>query len=269
VDRGRRPQVCKLVQNRALAQLVADKLRLEWSPEQIAGWLKRAHPDDKASQVSHETIYRSLFIQARGALKKELMAHLRRTRGTRRSRHHTQKTSIHGQITAPVSISERPPAVEDRALPGHWEGDLLFGSKNSQIATLVERQSRYVMLAKVRKKDTETVVNALIKHAQKLPQELYRSLTWDRGKEMADHRRFTLATDIKVYFCDPRSPWQRGSNENANGLLRQYLPKGIDLSGYSQSKLNAIARRLNERPRKTMHYETPAQRFHESVASTG
>ena len=164
-----RPQVCKLVQNRALAHLVAHKLRLEWSPEQIAGWLKRAHPDDEAFQVSHETIYRSLFIQARGALKKELMAHLRRTRGTRRSRHHTQKTSIHGQITDAVSISERPPAVEDRALPGHWEGDLLFGSKNSQIATLVERQSRYVMLAKVGKKDTETVVNALIKHAHKLP----------------------------------------------------------------------------------------------------
>ena len=268
-DRGRRPQVCKLLQNRALAHLVAHKLRLEWSPEQIAGWLQRAHPDDKAFQVSHETIYRSLFIQARGALKKELMAHLRRTRGMRRSRHHTQKTSIHGQISDAVSISERPPVVEDRALPGHWEGDLLFGSSNSQIATLVERQSRYVMLAKIGKKDTETVVNALIKHAHKLPHELYRSLTWDRGKEMADHRRFTLATDIKVYFCDPRSPWQRGSNENANGLLRQYLPKGIDLSGYSQAKLNAIARRLNERPRKTLHYETPAQRFHEAVASTG
>jgi len=268
-NRARRPQLCKLVRNRALAHLVAHKLRLEWSPEQIAGWLKRAYPDDEAFQVSHETIYRSLFIQARGALKKELMAHLRRTRGMRRSRHHTQKTSIHGQITDAVSISERPPAVEDRALPGHWEGDLLFGSKNSQIATLVERQSRYLMLAKVGKKDTETVVNVLIKHAQKLPHELYRSLTWDRGKEMADHRRFTLATDIKVYFCDPRSPWQRGSNENANGLLRQYLPKAIDLSEYSQAKLNAIARRLNERPRKTLHYETPAQRFHEAVASMG
>jgi IS30 family transposase len=168
-----------------------------------------------------------------------------------------------------VPISERPAAVEDRALPGHWEGDLLFGSKNSQIASLVERQSRYVMLAKVDGKDTQTVVNALIKHAQKLPQELYKSLTWDRGKEMADHKRFTLATDIKVYFCDPQSPWQRGSNENTNGLLRQYLPKGIDLSGYSQAKVNAIARRLNERPRKTLNYQTPAQRFHQSVASTG
>ena len=268
-DRGRRPKTCKLAQNRALAHIVAGKLQLQWSPEQIAGWLKQTYPDDTSRQVSPETIYRSLFIQARGALKKELMAHLRRTRGMRRSRHHTQKTSIHGQITGAVSISERPPEVEDRALPGHWEGDLLFGSKNSQIATLVERQSRYVMLAKVGKKDTETVVNALIKHAQKLPHELYQTLTWDRGKEMADHRRFTLATDIKVYFCDPRSPWQRGSNENTNGLLRQYLPKGIDLSGYSQSKLNAIARRLNERPRKTLQYETPAQRFHQAVASTG
>jgi IS30 family transposase len=267
-DRARRPKVCKLVQNRALAHLIAIKLCLEWSPEQIAGWLKRTYPDDETHQVSHETIYRSLFIQARGALKKELMAHLRRTRGTRRSRHHTQKTPIHGRITDAVSIRERPAAAEDRAVPGHWEGDLLFGSKHSQIATLIERQSRYVMLAKVASKDTQTVVNALIKHAQKLPHELYKSLTWDRGTEMADHQRFTLATDIKVYFCDPQSPWQRGSNENANGLLRQYLPKGIDLSAYSQSKLNAIARRLNERPRKTLNYETPAERFHQSVAST-
>ena len=267
--RACRPKVCKLVHNRALAHLVAGKLCLEWSPEQIAGWLKRTYPDDETYQVSHETIYRSLFIQARGALKRELMAHLRRTRGMRRSRHHTQKTNIHGRIVDAVSISERPAAAEDRALPGHWEGDLLFGSKNSQIATLVERQSRYLMLAKVDRKDTETVVNALIKHAQKLPHELYKSLTWDRGKEMADHQRFTLATDIKVYFCDPQSPWQRGSNENTNGLLRQYLPKGIDISAYSQSKLNAIARRLNERPRKTLNYQTPAERFNQSVASTG
>jgi IS30 family transposase len=268
-DRARRPKVGKLVQNRALAHLVASKLRLEWSPEQIAGWLKRTYPSDEANQVSHETIYRSLFIQARGALKKELMAHLRRTRGMRRSRHHTQKTDIHGRIADAVSISERPATAEDRALPGHWEGDLLFGSKSSQIATLVERQSRYLMLTKVASKDTKTVVNALIKHAHQLPHELYTSLTWDRGKEMAEHARFTLATDVKVYFCDPQSPWQRGSNENTNGLLRQYLPKGIDLSTYSQSKLNTIARRLNERPRKTLNYETPAARFQESVASTG
>jgi IS30 family transposase len=265
-DRARRPKVCKLVQNRALAHLVASKLYRAWSPEQIAGWLKRTYPDD---QVSHETLYRSLFIQARGALKKELLAHLRRTRGMRRSRHYTQKTSIHGRITGAVSISERPAAAADRALPGHWEGDLLFGSHNSQIATLVERQSRYVMLAKVDSKDTQSVVNALIKHAHKLPHELYQSLTWDRGKEMADHKRFTLATDIKVYLCDPHSPWQRGSNENTNGLLRQYLPKGIDLSAYSQAQLNVLARRLNQRPRKTLNYETPAERFHQSVASIG
>jgi len=268
-DRACRPKVCKLVQNRGLAHVVASKLRLEWSPEQIAGWLKRSYPDDETYQVSPETIYRSLFIQARGALKKELMEHLRRTRGMRRSRHHTQKTGLHGRITDAVSIRERPAAAEDRALPGHWEGDLLFGSKNSQIATLVERQSRYVMLAKVDGKDTDTIVNALIKHAQKLPHELYKSLTWDRGKEMADHKRFTLATDIKVYFCDPQSPWQRGSNEHTNGLLRQYFPKGIDLSAYSQAKLNAVARRLNERPRKTLNYETPAERFNQSVASIG
>ena len=268
-DRALRPKVCKLVRNRPLAHRVASRLRRKWSPEQIAGWLKHTYPDDEANQVSHETIYRSLFIQARGALKRELMAHLRRTRGMRRSRHHTQKTPIHGRIIDAVSISERPATAEDRALPGHWEGDLLCGSSNSQIATLVERHTRYVMLAKVASKDTETVVNALIKHAQKLPHELYRSLTWDRGPEMADHKRFTLATDIKVYFCDPQSPWQRGSNENTNGLLRQYLPKGIDLSTYSQAKLNAIARELNERPRKTLNYETPAERFNQSVALTG
>lgn len=268
-DRARRPKLCKLRRNRALARLVASKLRLEWAPEQIAGWLKRTYPDDEACQVSHETIYRSLFIQTRGALKKELLAHLRRTRGTRRSRHYTQKTSIHGRIMDAISISERPPAVEDRAVPGHWEGDLLFGSKNSQIATLVERQSRYLMLTKVARKDPETVVDALIKHAKKLPQELYKSLTWDRGTEMRGHKRFTLATDIKVYLCDPRSPWQRGSNENTNGLVRQYLPRGIDLSTYSQAQLNAIAARINERPRKTLDFETPAERFHQAVASIG
>ena len=268
-DRARRPKICKLAQHRALAQRVADKLQRQWSPEQIAGWLKRTYPDDTSCQVSHETIYRTLFIQARGALKKELLAHLRRTRAMRRSRHHTQKTDDHGRITDAVSISERPAAAEDRAVPGHWEGDLLFGSKNSQIATLVERQTRYVMLVKVKGKDTETVIDALIKNARRLPQELYRSLTWDRGKEMADHRRFTLATDIQVYFCDPQHPWQRGTNENTNGLLRQYFPKGIDLSAVSQAKLNAVARQLNERPRKTLGYETPAERYRQSVASTG
>jgi IS30 family transposase len=268
-DRSCRPKTCKLVENRALAHIVADKLRLQWSPEQIAGWLKRTYPDDANSLVSHETIYRSLYIQARGALKKELLQHLKRPRVMRRSRHHTQKTDNHGRILDTVSISERPATVEDRAVPGHWEGDLLCGDRSSQIATLVERQTRYVMLVKVANKDSETVANALIKHARKLPQELYKSLTWDRGTEMADHKRFTLATDIKVYFCDPRNPWQRGTNENTNGLLRQYFPKGTDLSVHSQAKLNAVARRLNERPRKTLNYETPAERFNQLVASTG
>jgi IS30 family transposase len=268
-DRGHRPKTGKLAANRALARLVAAKLRLQWSPEQVAGWLKCTYPDDPSLQVSHETIYRTLFIQARGALKKELVEHLRRTRVMRRSRHHTQKTDDHGRITHTVSISERPASVADRAVPGHWEGDLLFGSKNSQIATLVERHTRYAMLVKVSGKDSQTVINALIKHARKLPQELYQSLTWDRGSEMAEHKRFTLATDIKVYFCDPQNPWQRGSNENTNGLLRQYFPKRTDLSGYSQAQLNAVARRLNERPRKTLNYETPAERFHQTVASIG
>ncbi len=268
-DRAHRPKTCKLAQNRALARIVASKLQLQWSPRQIAGWLKRSYPDDESYQVSHETIYCTLFIQARGALRKELLQHLRRTRRMRRSRHHTQKTADHGRITDAVSIRKRPAEVEDRAVPGHWEGDLLFGSNNSQIATLVERHTRYVMLARVKSKDTETVINALIKQAHKLPREFYKSLTWDRGKEMADHKRFRLDTDIKVYFCDPQSPWQRGSNENTNGLLRQYFPKGMDLSTVHQNRLNAVARRLNERPRETLDFETPAERFSQCVASTG
>ena len=268
-DRARRPKRCKLALHHPLARIVAKQLRRRWSPWQIAGWLKRAYEHDETRQVSHETIYKTLFIQARGALKKELLQHLRRSRGMRRSRHHTQKRGTHGQITDAVSIRERPAEVEDRVVPGHWEGDLLFGSHNSQIATLVERQTRYVMLAKVKGKDTETVINALIKQAHKLPRELYKSLTWDRGKELADHKRFTLDTNIKVYFCDPQSPWQRGSNEQINGLLRQYFPKGMDLSGIHQNKLNAVARQLNERPRQTLDFETPAERFSQCVASIG
>jgi IS30 family transposase len=255
--------------NRSLARLVARKLQLNWSPEQIAGWLKRTYPDDENFQVSHETIYRSLFIQARGALKKELLRHLRSKRTLRQSSQKSLKGEGLGQITDTVSIRERPAEASDRAVPGHWEGDLMFGSKNSQIATLVERHSRYVMIAKVDGKDSKTVIDALIKQARKLPRELYKSLTWDRGSEMADHPRFTLATDIQVYFCDPQSPWQRGSNENTNRLLRQYFPKGMDLSGHSQAQLNAVARQLNERPRKTLDYETPAQRFSQCVASIG
>jgi IS30 family transposase len=268
-DRARRPKPCKLTENRILANMVANKLRQQWSPEQVAGWLKQLFTGHQEYRVSHETIYRSLYIQARGALKKELLEHLRRSRAMRRSRHHTQKTDNHGRICDAVSISERPATADDRAIPGHWEGDLLFGSHNSQIATLVERQTRYVMLVKVAGKDTETVVNALIDNAGRLSRELYKSLTWDRGKEMAGHKRFTLATDIQVYFCDPKSPWQRGSNENTNGLLRQYFPKGLDLSSYSQEGLDEVARKLNERPRKTLNYQTPAQRFEECVAWTG
>jgi IS30 family transposase len=268
-ERARRPKVCKLVQNRTLARVVAAKLKLQWSPEQIAGWLRHAYAVNKDYLVSHETIYRSLYIQARGALKKELLEHLRRSRVMRRSRHHTLKTEGRTNIRDAVSISERPATAEDRAIPGHWEGDLLYGNATSQIATLVERQSRFVMLVKVASKDSEAVVDALIRHASKLPRELYKSLTWDRGSEMADHNRFTVATDIEVYFCDPQHPWQRGSNENTNGLLRQYFPKGTDLSAYSQTKLDAVAKLLNERPRKTLNFDTPAERFNHIVASTG
>ena len=268
-DRARRPKSCKLAVNKSLARIVAHKLKLEWSPEQIAGWLKYTYPGQKDNTVSHETIYKSLFIQARGALKKELLAHLRTNRKMRRPQAFSWKGKQIGKIANTVSIRERPAAIEDRAVPGHWEGDLIVGSNNSYIATLVERHTRYVMLAKVSGKETETVITALIKQSKKLPQELYKSLTWDRGHEMADHQRFTLATDIDVYFCDPQSPWQRGSNENTNGLLRQYFPKGTDLSVHSQAKLNAVARRLNERPRKTLGYETPAERFNECVAATG
>ena len=266
-DRACRPKLCKLACNRALCQIVAKKLKLNWSPQQIAGWLKREFPGDEHNYVSHETIYRSLFVQARGVLKKELQQHLRSQRAIRRSKHASKRGDGRGQIKDAISISERPASVEDRAVPGHWEGDLIEGSKRSYIATLVERQSRYVMLVKVKNKDTESVVSALIKQSKKLPSELYKSLTWDRGKELADHQRFTMATDIDVYFCDPSSPWQRGSNENTNRLLRQYFPKGTDLSVHSQAKLNAVARQLNERPRKMLAYETPASKFEACVAS--
>lgn len=267
--RSQRPKPCKLAGNTWLRRNVTAKLRSHWSPEQISGWLKREHPGDESNQVSHETIYRSLFIQARGVLKKELQAHLRTRRAIRRSKQASLKNDGLGKIKDAVSIRERPAAAEDRAVPGHWEGDLIAGSNNSYIATLVERHTRYVMLMKVADRKTETVISALIKQAKKLPDELYKSLTWDRGKEMADHQRFKLATNIDVYFCDPQSPWQRGSNENTNLLLRQYFPKGTDLSVHSQAKLNAVARQLNERPRKTLGFETPAERFNACVASIG
>lgn len=266
-DRALRPKPCKLACLPQLARTVSGKLQRKWSPEQIAGWLKRAHPGEPQKQVSHETIYRSLFIQARGVLKKELLEHLWAKRAIRRSRHASLKRNGLGQIKDAVSISERPASVEDRAVPGHWEGDLIGGAKNSYVATLVERHSRYVMLVKVANKDTESVVTALIKQSRKLPGELYQSLTWDRGKELAAHKRLALEAAVEVYFCDPRSPWQRGSNENTNRLLRQYLPHGTDLSLHSQAKLSTIARQLNERPRKTLLYKTPAETFAECVAA--
>jgi len=267
-DRACRPKPCKLASYPSLSRKVATKLMRNWSPEQISGWLKRTYPNNETSQVSHETIYRSLFIQTRGVLKKELQQYLRTQRAIRRSQHASLKKDGLGKIKDAISISERPASVEDRAVPGHWEGDLIAGSKNSYIATLVERHTRYVMLAKVKNKDTESVVSALIKQSKKLPDELYKSLTWDRGTELADHKRFTLETNIDVYFCDPRSPWQRGSNENTNRLLRQYFPKGTDLAVHSQTRLNAVARQLNERPRKTLEFETPAERFNACVALT-
>jgi IS30 family transposase len=267
-DCALRPRLCKLARHDELRQLVAAKLSDNWSPEQIAGWLKHTYPDDEAHQVSHETIYRSLFVQARGVLKKDLQAHLRSGRAIRRSRHASSKSDQRGSLNDMISIRERPASVEDRAVPGHWEGDLLCGSANSYIVTLVERHSRYVLLAKVANRDSRTVIGALIEQAKHLPEELRRSLTWDRGKEMAEHKRFTLATDVAVYFCDPQSPWQRGSNENTNGLLRQYFPKGTNLSVHSQERLDEVARQLNGRPRKTLGFETPAERFEACVAMT-
>jgi len=263
-----RPKRCLLAVNRKLRNIVASKLILDWSPEQISGWLKTQYPDDESMRVSHETIYRCLFIQARGVLKKELMDHLRSKRRMRRSRHASVSGQSRGQIVDAISIRERPPEVEDRAVPGHWEGDLLSGAKNSYIATLVERHSRFAMLIKVSSKDTEVVVATLSRHVRKLPATLRRSLTWDRGLEMAKHKAFTVATDVKVYFCDPQSPWQRGTNENTNLLLRQYFPRGTDLSAYSQAQLDQVALRLNQRPRKTLGFETPASRLQASVAST-
>jgi IS30 family transposase len=267
-DRARRPKPCKLAAVPRLRELVAGKLADEWSPEQISGWLARTYPGEQDLQVSTETIYRSLFVQARGVLRKELTAHLRTRRTMRRSRQATRSGQGRGGIVDAVSIRERPAEVSDRAVPGHWEGDLLAGSANTHIATLVERQSRYVMLVKVDGKDTTTVVDALTAQVQTLPAKLQASLTWDRGMELADHRRFTVATDVAVYFCDPRSPWQRGTNENTNGLLRQYFPRKTDLSVHSQADLDAVAARLNTRPRKTLRYETPAARLATAVAST-
>src|ERR1700682_3405369 len=263
-----RPKVCRLALHEKLRTLVASKLMQDWSPEQISGWLKQSYPNDESLRVSHETIYRTLFLQARGALKQELVRHLRSQRRIRRSRHSSIHGHSQGRIVDAVSIRERPAEVEDRAIPGHWEGDLLRGAGNSHVVTLVERRSRFCMLVKVAGKDTATVVAALSQHVQQLPATLRRSLTWDRGLEMAQHKSFTMATDVQVYFCDPQSPWQHGSDENTNGLLRQYLPKNADLSTFSQSELDEIALRLNTRPRQTLGFRNPADKLQASVAST-
>jgi len=262
-NRALRPKLCRLAVHDKLRSIVAEQLSLDWSPEQISGWLRVQFPNDETMRISHETIYRSLFIQARGVLQKELVRHLRTNRMMRRSKNASSGGQPRGQIVDAVSIRERPVEIEDRAIPGHWEGDLISGAKNTHIATLVERTSRYTMLVQVDGKDTSSVVSALIRQVHDLPTELSRSLTWDRGMEMARHKQFTVATNIQVYFCDPQSPWQRGTNENTNRLLRQYFPKGTELSGHSQSDLDAIALRLNQRPRKTLGYKTPAERFQE------
>jgi IS30 family transposase len=265
-ERALRPKVCKLAENRRLQRAVARKLARNWSPQQISAWLERQYVADETMRVSHETIYRTLFIQARGALKKELLGHLRSHRQMRSSKKPGQGA---GQISEAISIRERPAEAQDRAVPGHWEGDLLCGGKNTQIATLVERHSRYVMLVKLKNKDSEQVARALSKQVLKLPATLRRSITWDRGTELAAHKDFSIATDVKVYFCDPHSPWQRGSNENTNGLLRQYFPKGSDLSVFSQRQLDRVAHELNQRPRMTLGWDNPADTLNRAVASTG
>ncbi|MFU8797508.1 MAG: IS30 family transposase [Gammaproteobacteria bacterium] len=267
-QKARRPKLCRLATRPLLQSIVACKLQLDWSPAQIAGWLKYEYPGNEHMRVSHETIYKSLFIQARGVLKKELVGHLRSQRMMRRGKNASTAGQPRGQIIDGISIHDRPAQIEDRAIPGHWEGDLITGSNNSHIATLVERHSRFTLLVKVLGKDTTSVVTALSRQIRKLPSQLRQSLTWDRGMELAHHKKFTLATKVQVYFCDPRSPWQRGTNENTNRLLRQYFPKGTDLSGYTQSDLNKVALQLNQRPRKTLGFRTPADKLQACVALT-
>lgn len=268
-SRARRPKVCTLAQNEPLREIVSSKLEADWSPEQISHWLLKTYPDEHSMHVSHETIYRTLYVQARGALKKELSAHLRRSRGYRRNPKPHEAGDGRGRLVDGIPISMRPPEASDRAVPGHWEGDMLAGGRNSQIASLVERRSRFVMLVRLKERDTLSVTQAVGDRIKKLPEHLKRSLTWDRGREMARHKAFTIATDIKVYFCDPQSPWQRGSNENTNGLLRQYFPKGMDLSNVTQQELDQVAQKLNTRPRETLNWQTPAEVIAVTVAPTG
>ena len=268
-SRARRPKICFLARNQQLREVVSSKLEDDWAPEQISHWLLKTYPDEPLMHVSHETIYRTLYVQTRGALKKELVQHLRRSKGYRRNPKPHGVDDGRGRMVDAVPISMRPPEAADRAVPGHWEGDMLAGGRNSQIATLVERKSRFVILVRLKERDTVIVTKALADRIQKLPDYLKRSLTWDRGREMAQHKAFTVATDVQVYFCDPQSPWQRGSNENTNGLLRQYFPKGMDLSNVTQRELDQVAWKLNTRPRETLNWETPAEVIAVTVAPTG
>lgn len=267
-SRARRPKICELAKNERLKTLVSSKLTDDWSPQQISHWLVRTYPDEPQMHVSHETIYRTLYVQGRGALKKELVAHLRRSNGYRKNPRAQRKGLGRGQIVDALPISARPPEATDRAVPGHWEGDLLAGARSSHIVTLVERKSRFVMLLRLKERSAANVSEVLSRRIQKLPESLKQSLTWDRGLEMAHHKSFTVATDVKVYFCDPQSPWQRGSNENTNGLLRQYFPKGTDLTNVTQQQLDRIALKLNTRPRETLNWQTPAEVLAITVAST-
>ena len=261
--RAKRPKECKLQVNTKLNNIIADKLSNKWSPEQISGYLKRTYPNDTAMYISHESIYKTLFIQSRGSLKKELLQHLRTKRVMRQSKKFNTKGNARGGIIDAVSIHDRPKDIDDRTIPGHWEGDLICGSNKSFIATLVERTSRFTLLVKLQGNDTTSVVSAITNKIIELPSQLKKSLTWDRGMELAKHKKFTVDTEIKVYFCDPQSPWQRGTNENTNRLLRQYMPKKTDLSVYNQSELDQIAKELNERPRKTLSFLSPADKLNE------
>ena len=264
--RSRRPRATKLELCPELRRVVEERLQEDHSPEQIAGWLRVRYPDNEAMHVSHETIYRALYVQARGTLKRELTRHLRRGRSRRYARSQSSKCQGQGKLTEMVMISERPPEVEDRAVPGHWEGDLLMGGRTSAIATLVERQTRYCQLVALPDgSGAVEVCEALEQSITTLPAQLRRSLTWDQGSEMSEHRRFSVESGVEVYFCDPQSPWQRGSNENTNGLLRQYFPKRTSLAGIDQERLDEVAEKLNGRPRKTLGFATPADKLAELI----
>ena len=263
--RATRPKPSKLGLNQRLREQVVEGLELQWSPEQIAGWLRVEFPDDPEMRVSHETIYLSLFVQSKGLLRKELTKELRSGRRIRRAGRVSVRGQGRGQIVDALPISDRPAEADDRAVPGHWEGDMLSGGGNTHIATLVERTSRFVLLVKLENKTTDAVIGALTAQIQQLPEELKRSLTWDRGLEMAKHKQFTVDTGVQVYFCDPQSPWQRGTNENTNGLLRQYLPHGMSLKDVTQDQLNEIAARLNGRPRKTLGFMPPSRKLSEAL----